>query len=83
MFPSISPLKASIGIHPKEKGADPSYDAEAHKDRIFGGHVKEYMEMLQEDDANASSRNEVLYIQKCSQTHQVYFTRVPGLPRAI
>merc|ERR1712190_636726 len=25
-------------------------DAEAHKDRIFGGHVKEYMEMLQEED---------------------------------
>merc|ERR1712194_703472 len=26
------------------------YDAEAHKDRIFGDHVKEYMEMLQEED---------------------------------
>jgi len=33
-----------------EKGADPEYDAEAHKDRIFGGHVKEYMEMLAEED---------------------------------
>merc|ERR1719174_2216633 len=32
------------------KGADPEYDAEAHKERIFGGHVKEYMEMLQEED---------------------------------
>merc|ERR1719265_546977 len=35
---------------PEEKGAEPEYDAEAHKDRIFGGHVKEYMEMLQEED---------------------------------
>jgi len=34
----------------EEKGSDPSYDAEAHKDRIFGGHVKEYMEMLSEED---------------------------------
>merc|ERR1712151_399925 len=33
-----------------EKGAEGEYDAEAHKDRIFGGHVKEYMEMLQEED---------------------------------
>merc|ERR1719436_1176948 len=32
------------------KGAEPEYDAEAHKDRIFGGHVKEYMEMLAEED---------------------------------
>mmetsp|Transcript_110781 Transcript_110781/g.357562 ORF Transcript_110781/g.357562 Transcript_110781/m.357562 type:complete len:316 (+) Transcript_110781:83-1030(+) len=35
---------------PDEKGQEPEYDAEAHKDRIFGGHVKEYMEMLQEED---------------------------------
>merc|ERR1719174_3163069 len=35
---------------PEEKGADPEYDAEAHKDKIFGNHVKEYMEMLQEED---------------------------------
>jgi large subunit ribosomal protein L5e len=34
----------------EEKGADPQYDAEAHKDRIFGNHVKEYMEMLSEED---------------------------------
>merc|ERR1712066_937952 len=34
----------------EEKGADDEYDAEAHKDRIFGNHVKEYMEMLQEED---------------------------------
>merc|ERR1719253_1900850 len=35
---------------PDEKGAEPEYDAEAHKDKIFGNHVKEYMEMLQEED---------------------------------
>ncbi|CAE8592101.1 unnamed protein product [Polarella glacialis] len=34
----------------EEKGAESEYDAEAHKDRIFGNHVKEYMEMLQEED---------------------------------
>merc|ERR1712190_472195 len=34
----------------EEKGQDPEYDAEAHKDRIFGGHVKEYMEMMAEED---------------------------------
>lgn len=34
----------------ESKGAQSEYDAEAHKERIFGGHVKEYMEMLQEED---------------------------------
>merc|ERR1740129_1036887 len=34
----------------ENKGEEPEYDAEAHKDRIFGGHVKEYMEMMQEED---------------------------------
>merc|ERR1712151_1454520 len=41
-FPGFKPAE--------EKGADDEYDAEAHKDRIFGNHVKEYMEMLQEED---------------------------------
>merc|ERR1712086_228892 len=41
-FPGFKPAE--------EKGQEPEYDAEAHKDRIFGGHVKEYMEMLQEED---------------------------------
>merc|ERR1719464_1320493 len=40
------------GYKPAEdKGAEPEYDAEAHKERIFGGHLKEYMESLQEEDA--------------------------------
>jgi len=42
-FPGFKPAE--------EKGQDPEYDAEAHKEKIFGGHVKEYMEMLQEEDA--------------------------------
>merc|ERR1712129_367241 len=41
-FPGFKPAE--------EKGAEPEYDAEAHKERILGGHVKEYMEMLQEED---------------------------------
>merc|ERR1719272_221849 len=35
---------------PGYKGADPEYEAEAHKDRIMGKHVAEYMEMLEEED---------------------------------
>jgi large subunit ribosomal protein L5e len=35
---------------PEERGGEGEYDAEAHKERIFGGHVKEYMEMLSEED---------------------------------
>lgn len=37
---------------PEEKGADAEYDAEAHKERIFGGHVKDYMENMAEEDPN-------------------------------
>merc|ERR1711865_1037344 len=41
-FPGFSPAE--------DKGGESNYDAEAHKDRILGNHVKEYMEMLQEED---------------------------------
>jgi len=34
----------------EEKGGEDEYDAEAHSSRIFGNHVGEYMEMLQEED---------------------------------
>jgi len=34
----------------EEKGQDPSYEAEEHKNKIFGGHVKDYMESMQEED---------------------------------
>merc|ERR1719159_2376656 len=36
---------------PEEKGAEGEYDAEAHKAKIFGEHVKEYMESMQEEDS--------------------------------
>jgi len=42
LFPGYKPAE--------EKGQDPEYEAEVHKDRIFGAHVKEYMEMMQEED---------------------------------
>jgi len=35
---------------PTERGAEPNYEAETHKARIMGGHVGEYMEMLEEED---------------------------------
>jgi len=41
-FPGFKPAE--------EKGQESEYDAEAHKDKIFGVHVKEYMEMLAEED---------------------------------
>jgi len=41
-FPGFKPAE--------EKGQEPEYDADAHKEKIFGTHVKEYMEMLQEED---------------------------------
>merc|ERR1719335_1796152 len=34
----------------EEKGADPEYNAEEHKDKIFGDSVAEYMKMLAEED---------------------------------
>merc|ERR1719215_2449969 len=41
-FPGFKPAE--------EKGQESEYDAEAHKERIFGSHVKEYMKMMQEED---------------------------------
>merc|ERR1719258_317990 len=41
-FPGFKPAE--------EKGADPEYEAEEHKNKIFGNDVKEYMEMLAEED---------------------------------
>jgi len=41
-FPGYTPAE--------DKGAEATYDAEAHKSRILGNHVSEYMEMLQEED---------------------------------
>merc|ERR1712060_394102 len=47
---------------PEEKGADGEYEAEVHKDKIFGGHVKEYMEMLSEEDATKYEAHFAKYI---------------------
>jgi len=53
-FPGYKPAE--------EKGADPEYDAEAHKDRILGNHVKEYMEMMQEEDPTKYEAHFAKYI---------------------
>jgi len=42
LFPGYKP--------PEEKGQEAEYDADAHKEKIFGSHVKEYMEMMKEED---------------------------------
>jgi len=47
---------------PEEKGAEGEYDAEAHKERIFGSHVKEYMEMMQEEDPTKYEAHFAKYI---------------------
>jgi len=48
---------------PEEKGGEGEYDAEAHKERIFSGHVKEYMEMLQEEDPTKYEAHFAKYIE--------------------
>jgi large subunit ribosomal protein L5e len=53
-FPGYSP--------PEEKGAEGQYDAEAHKDKIFGGHVKEYMESMSEEDPTKYEAHFAKYI---------------------
>jgi len=56
-------IKRFPGYKPaEEKGAEPEYDAEAHKDRLFGVHVKEYMEMLQEEDPTKYEAHFAKYI---------------------
>jgi len=55
-FPGFKPAE--------EKGADPEYDHEAHKARIFGEHVKEYMEMLQEEDPTKYEAHFAKYISE-------------------
>jgi len=48
---------------PEEKGAEPGYDADAHCDRIFGKHVSEYMEMLEEEDPTKYEAHFAKYIK--------------------
>jgi len=53
-FPGFKPAE--------EKGAESEYDAEAHKDRIFGNHVKEYMEAMAEEDPTKYEAHFAKYI---------------------
>lgn len=53
-FPGFKPAE--------EKGQESEYDAEAHKDRIFGKHVQEYMEMLAEEDPTKYEAHFAKYI---------------------
>merc|ERR1719238_2446336 len=48
---------------PEDKGGEAEYDAEAHKERIFGGHVKDYMEQLEEEDATKYEAHFAKYIE--------------------
>merc|ERR1711972_438132 len=55
-FPGYKPAE--------EKGAESEYDAEAHKDRIFGHHVTEYMEMMKEEDPTKYEAHFAKYIKE-------------------
>merc|ERR1712151_1155639 len=44
------------------KGGSDEYDAEAHKEKIFGGHLKDYMEMLAEEDPTKYEAHFAKYI---------------------
>merc|ERR1719265_2535049 len=48
---------------PDEKGQEAEFDAEAHKSRIYGEHVKEYMEMLAEEDPTKYEAHFAKYIE--------------------
>lgn len=51
------------GYTPAEnKKSEPQYDAESHKDKIFGGHVKDYMEMLADEDPTKYEAHFAKYI---------------------
>jgi len=43
-------------------GAKDEYQADVHADKIFGGHVRDYMEKLQEDDAEKYNKHFSRYI---------------------
>merc|ERR1712187_944154 len=56
---------------PEEKGTDGEYEAEVHKDKIFGGHVKEYMEMLSEEDATKYEAHFAKYIAASIEAKEI------------
>lgn len=47
----------------EEKGDRGTYDAKAHRDRIFGTHVAEYMRLLQSEDEEKYGRHFSTYIK--------------------
>jgi len=48
---------------PTDKGAEPTYEAEAHKARIFGEHVSEYMSSMAEEDPTKYEAHFAKYIE--------------------
>jgi len=48
---------------PEEKGADANFEAEALADRIFGRHVAEYMETMEEEDEEKYKAHFAKYIE--------------------
>lgn len=48
---------------PEEKGADANFDASALADRIFGRHVAEYMETMEEEDEEKYKAHFAKYIE--------------------
>jgi len=48
---------------PEEKGGEAEYDADVHRERIFGLHVKEYMEMMEEEDPTKYEAHFAKYIE--------------------
>lgn len=48
---------------PEEKGAEAEFDAEALRDRIFGKHVAEYMETMEEEDEAKYTAHFAKYIE--------------------
>jgi large subunit ribosomal protein L5e len=55
LFPGFKPAE--------DKGAEAEYDAEAHKEKIFSSNVKEYMEMMQEEDPTKYEAHFSKYIE--------------------
>merc|ERR1712014_210711 len=48
---------------PENKGDDPEFNAEDLRDRIFGAHVSEYMETMEEEDEQKYQSHFAKYIE--------------------
>merc|ERR1711991_491122 len=47
----------------ENKGEESKYEAEAHKAKIFGEHVKDYMESMSEEDSTKYEAHFAKYIE--------------------